>query len=206
MKNKDLKKRIIEISYRQRLSHLGSCLTAVDIIDNIYSRKKKDEPFINSSAHNSLALYVVLEKYENFDAEYLFKKHGVHCNRDLDNGIWFSGGSLGHGIGASVGFALADRKRNVYCLVSDGEMAEGSVYEALRIAKDQDLQNIDIYVNDNGYGAYGETFIDYDREDWPYIDNISTNMFEWPHWLQALKGHYHVMSEDDYKEALEVLK
>ena len=61
--NKELKKRILEISYKKKLSHLGSCLTAVDIIDEIFKIKKPDEKFVLSSGHAALALYVVLEKY-----------------------------------------------------------------------------------------------------------------------------------------------
>ena len=61
--------RIIEISKKHNLSHLGSCLTSVDIIDEIYSVKKPDEKFILSCGHAGLALYVVLEKYRNYDTE-----------------------------------------------------------------------------------------------------------------------------------------
>src|SRR2546427_251920 len=67
MTNKDLKKRIIEISYKNKLSHIGSCLTAVDIIDEIYAIKKPNEKFILSSGHAGLALYCVIEKYTKGD-------------------------------------------------------------------------------------------------------------------------------------------
>src|SRR3990167_1530072 len=124
--NRNLKRRIIEISYEKGLSHLGSCLTAVDIIKEIYDIKKPYEKFVLSSGHAGLALYVVGEKYfrdavdtcVSHSAEYLFSKHGVHPNRDRH--IDASSGSLGHGIGIAVGMALADRSKNVYCLISDG--------------------------------------------------------------------------------------
>ena len=70
----DLKKRILEIAYKNKLSHLGSYLSSVDIIDKIYAKKNPNDIFILSSGHAALALYVVLEKYENRDAEELFKK------------------------------------------------------------------------------------------------------------------------------------
>lgn len=56
----------------------------------------------------------------------------------LEDGIWASSGSLGHGIGIAVGYALADPQRLVYVTISDGECAEGSVWEALAIAKVSD--------------------------------------------------------------------
>ena len=78
----DLEKRIIEISYKEKIGHLSSNLNAVNIIDEIYQSKKSTDPFILSSGHAALALYVVLEKYEGRDAEQLFHLHGVHPHRD----------------------------------------------------------------------------------------------------------------------------
>ena len=74
----DLKKRILEIAYKHKLSHLGSYLSAVDIIEEIYKKKNKEDIFILSSGHAALALYVVIEKYEGKNAEELFIKHGGH--------------------------------------------------------------------------------------------------------------------------------
>ena len=73
-----LEKRIVEISFNEKIGHLSSTLNAVNIIDAIYASKKDDEPFILSSGHAALALYVVQEKYEGRDAVELFHKHGVH--------------------------------------------------------------------------------------------------------------------------------
>jgi transketolase len=202
IKNKDLKRRIIELSYKYKLSHLGSCLTAVDIIDEIYQTKKLDEKFVLSSGHAGLALYCVIEKYLPLtDAEYLFNKHGVHPNRDMVDGIDCSTGSLGHGLPIAVGMALADRTKNVYCLISDGEAAEGSIWEAWRIIREYKIDNIKIYLNDNGYGAYKESYLGVipDFVDWRF-----TNSDQLP-FLNGLDAHYKVMNDEEYKTALEVL-
>jgi transketolase len=201
MKNATLKKRILEISYKHGLSHLGSCLTAVDIIEEIYSKKKPDEPFILSSGHAGLALYVVLEKYYNFvDAEQLFLKHGVHPNRDILNYIDCSTGSLGHGLGIAVGMALADRTQTVWSLISDGECAEGSIWEAMRVKEDLGLDNLKVYLNYNGWGAYKETNLHQMPMD-SYLDfrNIE-NTSELP-FLQDQDAHYHVMTKEEYQLA-----
>ena len=84
-----LKRRILDLSHKYKLSHIGSCLTAVDLIDGIYKVKKPDEPFILSQGHAGLALYVVLEKYEKRNPEKLILKHGTHPNRDIKNGITY---------------------------------------------------------------------------------------------------------------------
>lgn len=201
----ELEKRILEISYKYKLSHIGSCLTAVNLIDSIYSVKKPSEPFVLSQGHAGLALYVVLEKREGKDAERLWKKHGTHPNRDLKDGIWCSTGSLGQGLPIAVGMAMADRKRNVYVLSSDGEMAEGSCWEALKIAADQRLENLRITVNANGYTALGKcdpALLDLRLQYFYPSLVIKTNLFAFPGWLQGLEGHYKVMNKGEYEEII----
>ena len=201
----DLKKRILEIAYKHKLGHLGSYLSAVPIIDEIYRNKSSEDIFILSSGHAALALYVVLEKYEGKNAEELFIKHGGHPHRDEKNGIYCSTGSLGLGITVAVGRALANKNRKVYVLISDGESAEGSVWEALRFIKESNLSNIEIYVNVNGYAAYDKVDVKYlvDRLKvfLPTINIRYTSVNQYS-FLRGLNAHYHVMSEEDYKSTL----
>ena len=149
-----LNKRILEISVKHNLSHLGSCFTALPIIYEIYNKKKPEDKFVLSSGHAGLALYVVLEHFYRVDAEYLLETHGIHPERDLENFIDVSTGSLGLGITIAAGIALANRNINVYCLISDGECAEGSIWEALRFIDDENLSNIEVHANVNGWAAY----------------------------------------------------
>ena len=138
----NLKKRILYIAYKNKLSHLGSYLSSVAIIDDIFLKMKNDDIFILSSGHASLALYVCLEKYKNIDAEFLFEKHGGHPHRDEENFIYCSTGSLGLGITVALGRAVANPNRKVHVLISDGECAEGSVWEALSFAQINKLTNL----------------------------------------------------------------
>tara|TARA_B110000211_G_scaffold2372_1_gene2921 strand:- start:1213 stop:1824 length:612 start_codon:yes stop_codon:yes gene_type:complete len=201
----DLKKRILEIAYKHKLGHLGSYLSAAGIVDEIYKNKNPDDIFILSSGHASLALYAALEKYEGKNAEELFLKHGGHPHRDEENGIYCSTGSLGLGITVAVGRALANKNRKVHVLISDGESAEGSVWEALRFIKESNLPNIEIYVNVNGYAAYDKVDVKYlvDRLKvfLPTINIRYTSVNQYP-FLRGLNAHYHVMSEEDYKITL----
>ncbi len=213
MESNKLEKRILDISYKKGLTHIGSCLHAVNIIYTIYEMMKPNDIFILSAAHSSLALYVVLEYNGKGDAEKLFDKHGVHCNRDLKDGIFASGGSLGHGIGIAVGVALADRNRDIYCLITDGESSEGSVFEAIRIAAEQKLHNLIILVCANGWSAYD--FIDVDRLEWrirSFIDGVYPKVsfirltIEEPDFLTGLKGHYEKLDKEKYDKALATLE
>ena len=206
---KKIKKRILYISYKEKLSHLGSCLTAVSLIYRIYREKMKEDRFILSSGHAGLALYCVLEHFYKLDAYELFKKHGVHPNYDIENHIYCSTGSLGHGLPIAVGMALSDRERRVYCLISDGECAEGSIWEALRIAEEKNLKNLKVWVNMNGFSAYGTV----DRELLKsrllnYNVDIRiwyTNVEQIP-CLKGIDAHYKVMNKNEYQYALLKLK
>ena len=201
----NLKKRILEIAYKNKLSHLGSYLSSLEIIEEIYKKKNLEDIFILSSGHAALALYVVLEAYEGKNAEMLFKKHGGHPHRDEENGLYCSTGSLGMGITVAVGRALANRKRKVYVLISDGEAAEGSVWESLRFIYEQNIKNIEIYVNINGYAAYDKIDTEYlSNRLISFLPNINlryTSVNQYP-FLKGINAHYHVMSEENYKSTL----
>lgn len=209
MKNKDLKRRIIEISYKYGKSHLGSCLSAVDIIEEIYNLKRKSEKFILSEGHAGVALYCVLEKHEGKDPEYLLKKHGIHPERDEKNDIWATTGSLGQGLPIALGMAIADKTKNVYCMISDGEATEGSIWEALRIKTDFKINNLKVYINLNGYSAYEKINKEILQERLLFFCpdiNIRLTSVEQLPFLKGLDAHYRVMNEGEYKEALKLLK
>jgi transketolase len=202
-----LEQRILEISYKRNLSHIASCLTAVKLIDHIYLVKSHDEPFILDNGHAGLALYVVLEKHHMKDAEKLFDKHGVHPNRDEDDLIYCSTGSLGQGLPIAVGMALADSSKNVYVLTSDGAMAEGSNWEALRIAGELRLENLRVTVNANGHSAYKHVDAELldTRMQMFYPSLVArTDLLDFPDWIQGINGHYVAMDEAKYKEITKV--
>jgi transketolase len=204
----ETKKRIVQIAYDNRLSHLGSYFSCLPVVDEIYSKKNKDDIFILSCGHAALALYVVLEKYEDADASKLFKKHGGHPHRNVEDGIHCSTGSLGMGLPFAVGKALANKNREVHCLISDGECAEGSIWESLKFIYENNLKNIQVYVSVNGYSAYDAVDSDYlDKRLQSFLPDINiryTKVNEFS-FLKGLNAHYHIMSENDYNLALKEL-
>src|SRR3990167_3990760 len=117
-----MKDRILEISYKEKLSHIGSCITASEVIEEVFNLMQPRDLFVLDEGHAALALYVALEKYKGKDAEALFHKHGVHPNKDLDVGILVSAGSLGLAGSIALGMAMADRTRDVYVVTSDGAL------------------------------------------------------------------------------------
>ncbi len=193
--------RILELSYRHGLSHIGSCISCVDIIDEIYATKRDDEPFLLGNGHAGLALYVVLEKYYGLDPEAILHKHGIHATKDVAFKIWGSGGSLGQLETVAVGMALADRMKDVYLLSSDGSMQEGASWEALWMKSDMHLDNLKWIVSANGLAAYRTIdqlkltraieAIDHD------VQVIHTHFHKIP-FLNGLSAHYHKMTAADW--------
>ncbi len=226
-----LRHRIIEISHEAHASHLGSCLSAIDLIDAIYEIKGKDEKFVLSNGHAGVALYVILEKKGLMSQPSLNQFH-VHPDRNIELGIDVSTGSLGQGLPIAVGMALADRSKRVFAMLSDGECAEGSVWEALRIADEMKLSNLCIVINANGWGAYDAvSFPRLVRRLKGFTDNVTeidghntkqilealntkvsgiqvivanTNSDQFS-FLKGQDAHYYVMSQDDYEQAKELL-
>ena len=201
----ELKKRIAEIAFKHRLGHLGSYLSSVGIVDEMFSKMEKDDIFILSSGHCALALYVCLEKYHGINAEDMFLKHGGHPHRDEENKIYCSTGSLGLGLTIALGRAVANPNRKVWVLISDGEAAEGSLWEALKTIQEDGIDNIEVYVNINGLCAYKEVDVDYMstrlKAFLPTINLRYTTVEQYP-FLKGLNAHYHVMSEENYKQVL----
>ena len=201
---KDLYKRLLNICYERQLHHLGSYFSALQIIDQIYSEMDKDDIFILSNGDAVVALYVILEKYYGLDAVELHEKYGDHPKRNELDKLHCSTGSLGMGVTVAVGRALANPDRDVYCLLSDGECAEGSVWEALRFAYENKVTNLKLYVNANGWSAYDTVDLDYlenrIKAFHPDVNYVRTTVEHFG--LKGLHAHYTNFNEEQYKEAL----
>jgi len=229
---KELRKRVLELSHKSKFSHLGSCLSAIDIIDAVYTVKKSEERFILSNGHAGVALYVILEK-NGFLKNLHKKKHlSVHPDRDIKKGIYVSSGSLGQGLPIALGMALADRKKNIYCMISDGECEEGSIWESLNIAWKYKVTNLKIILNANGWAAYekldlkylkkrveasGYNVVPINGHDTKSIirsltkpSDKQTLFFAYTHveqfpFLIGQDAHYYIMNQNDYEFALDQL-
>jgi transketolase len=203
----NLKKRIAEIAYKHKLGHLGSYLSSVDIIDEMFSKMDKDDIFILSAGHCALALYVCLEKYHGINAEMLFEKHGGHPHLDEENKIYCSTGSLGLGLTIALGRAVANPNRKVWVMISDGEAAEGSIWESLKTIEELNINNIEVYVNINGLCAYKEVDQEYMTTRLKaFMSRIQlrfTTVEQYP-FLKGLNAHYHVMNEENYQQVLDL--
>lgn len=200
-----LQRRILEITYQERQSHLSSCLSAAPILEEMYAQRQEDEVVVLSNGHAGLALYCLLEERYGIDPVAMLHKHGIHPSRDLENKLYCSTGSLGSGLPIAIGHALATPEKRVWCMISDGEAAEGSIWESLRFIADHPVDNIEVYANINGMGAYD--MIDVDRlvtRLQTFLPRINIRVSEPTDFgfIQGLKTHYHVLNEQEYRSLL----
>ena len=140
--------------------HSSSSHSTLDVLWVLYDRVlEPDDRFLLSKGHGPMAYYAVLAAkgilpidvlptFGAFDSPL-----GHHPDRTLVPGAEISSGSLGHGLGIAVGMVLA--KRRIYCLVGDGELDEGSNWEAVQYAGRVGLSRLTAIVIDNASSTYG---------------------------------------------------
>lgn len=156
--------------------HIGCSFSIVDIVTFLYFNQLKIDPkkpnandrdiFILSKGHGALAVYAVLYKKDFFSKEFFlsYDQDGgmlpEHIHHQVP-GVEVSTGSLGHGLPIGIGFAtsfLNDKKKNrVFILMSDGELNEGSNWEALMSAGFHKLSNLTAIIDRNGLQGYSTT-------------------------------------------------
>jgi transketolase len=169
----EVRARLVEMSHRADAAHLGSCLSCVDILVAAYwyclqiDPSRPDDPdrdrFILSKGHAGPALYAVLAR-RGFCSEELLQSFGqdgaVLAEQPSPGcvpGVEAATGSLGHGLNLGLGMALAGRiqKRpyRVVVLLSDGELNEGSVWEAAMFAAARRVKNLMAVIDYNKWQA-----------------------------------------------------
>ena len=173
----DLRKKVVEMVVSGKGGHIGGDMSVIDVLVALYfkemniSPKNIDDPdrdrFVMSKGHSVEAYYAVLaakgffpmeeviEKFSKFGSPYI-----GHPNNKLP-GIEMNSGSLGHGLPVCVGMALAGKmnKKNyrVYTVMGDGELAEGSVWEAAMAGHQYKLDNLCAIVDRNRLQISGNT-------------------------------------------------
>lgn len=171
---KNLRKTILTMAYTGKTGHIGCALSIVEILSVLYSKILKFNPkdpndpdrdyLILSKGHGVMALYACFKEIgwiNQHETENYFKDgsrlHGLAESSVA--GIEANAGSLGHGLPIAAGIAWgvkrAGRKNRVLCIVGDGEMQEGSNWEALAFASHHNLDNMTVIVDANGLQAMG---------------------------------------------------
>lgn len=170
------RKEILNMLYTAGSGHPGGSLSAVEILLSLYEYKMKHDPdnpqwderdrLLISKGHITPAVYVTLADQGYFPKEELkrFRKFGSilqgHVHTKVP-GVEFNTGSLGHGLsvanGIALGAKLLKKPMSTYCLMGDGEIQEGSVWEAAMTAAHFKLDNICAIIDYNKVQENGPT-------------------------------------------------
>lgn len=169
-----LRKKILEIIYKSGASHIGSSFSVVEILSAVYRsvdikkiKNKQDDRdrVILSKGHSAAALYVILNHFGLMTNEELktYYTNGSllmgHASHNIPY-VEHSTGALGHGLSVATGIALGMKTRKinsrVFVITGDGEMNEGSNWEALMLAGHLKLNNLCILIDNNGLGGIGD--------------------------------------------------
>lgn len=173
----ELRELIVEMALRSGECHVASSLSIAELLSVLYFDVMRDpagrpdgsagDRFLLSKGHASSALYGVLALAGVLDRETVLDGYcsdgGVlagHPERGVP-GVEMSSGSLGHGPAVALGYALADRidgdDRRTFCLLGDGELDEGSVWESLALGGHLGLDGLTLIVDANGLQGLGAT-------------------------------------------------
>lgn len=172
----ELRKCVLDLVYTAKTGHIGGDMSSIDMMAVLYlnymnvSPEKVDDPdrdyFILSKGHSVEAYYAVLHEAGFLTDEQLksFSQFGSeltgHPNNKL-SGIEMNSGSLGHGLPVAVGISLANkmsgRPGRSYVIIGDGELAEGSNWEAAMAASNYGLDNLCALIDRNGLQISGDT-------------------------------------------------
>ncbi len=167
---------IITMLNKAKSGHTGGSLSAIDILTCLYFKEMNIDPadpdkpdrdkFVLSKGHAAPALYATLARAGYFDKAELatLRKYGSilqgHPDMNLVPGVEMSTGSLGQGLSAANGMALAAKldgaPTRVYVIMGDGEQQEGQIWEAAMTAHHYKIDNLCAFVDNNGLQIDGE--------------------------------------------------
>ena len=167
------RRRILDISQQVSALHIGSAYSCTEIVDCIYHVLMRNtaegsprDTFLMSKGHGCMIQYVILEELgilsrADLDA-YCTPGGRLGVHPDYGNpGIVAATGSLGHGLSMACGMALAEKGRKtgnvIYTVLSDGEVQEGSTWEALMMASSLRCDNLVAAVDNNDFQSLGRT-------------------------------------------------
>lgn len=199
--SKNIRKDIIEMVYNAKSGHPGGSLSCTDILVALYYNKmnlnldekgQRIDKFILSKGHAAPAYYAVLSSVgfiPHDDLKTLRKIDSYlegHPTNKI-NGVDVSSGSLGQGLSIANGMALAkklDKKQGyVYCLLGDGEIEEGQIWEACMTANKYKLNNVIAFLD------YNRLQIDGNILDVKGVDKLDEKFSAFGWNVQTINGH-----------------
>jgi transketolase len=162
-----IRRTVIRMCAGRGQGYAGQGLALADLMACLYFRELREhDHFVLSTGHSAIAVFAALHELGLYGLEEL-EGYGMDGSRIEESplegtpGFEITGGSLGQGLSQAVGTALGERIKGtdsrVYCIVSDGELQEGQVWEAAMAAGHHRLDNLAVLVDNNRMQADGAT-------------------------------------------------
>ena len=192
----EARRKILTMISKAGTSHAASNLSVIDIATVLYANIRPEDVVIWSKGWAAASEYYFLAKQGKIPMEDL-EKFGKEIDGKIEylglaetsvNGVLCNGGSVGHGLPIAVGHAYAKKLKGesgtVYCIMSDGELNEGTAWESAMLASQLKLDNLVAIIDKNGWQAMGRTN--------DVIDLDINKIFSGFGWLETkINGHDH---------------
>lgn len=212
--SKEIRKESLKMVFKAKASHIGGALSMADLLAVLYEEIINLTPanvndsdrdrFLLSKGHACTGLYatlalkdfIPLSELKNYSSnDSLLLSHTSH----KVNGVELSTGSLGHALPVACGIALAAKRKSrsfrIYCMLSDGELDEGSNWEAILFAPQHNLDNLTVIVDYNKIQSFGSV------KDVIDLHPLS-NKFDAFNWnVLEINGHDHDQIHDAFLKA-----
>ena len=161
---KKTRRDVLTLIHKAQTSHAASNLSVADIATVLYENLKPNDEVVWSAGWKAATIYYFLNKQGKISDEELAKFPNAPyfgLAETTVNRVLVNGGSVGHGLPIAVGMAYGRKLQNkpgiIYCILSDGELNEGSVWEAAMLASHLKLNNLVAIIDKNGWQAMGKT-------------------------------------------------
>lgn len=203
-KSLQLRKDVFEMIYNAQSGHVGGSFSIIETLVALYFDTMKCDPknphdpdrdrFVLSKGHTAPAIYAVLAEAGFYPKTWLMDSFRTinaklqgHPDMKKTPGIDMTSGSLGIGLSAANGMALAGKVKgksyNVYCMMGDGEINEGQIWEAAATAAHFGLDNVIAFVDVNGLQNDGKTV------DVKNMGDIAEKWRSFGWYVQEIDGH-----------------
>ncbi|MBX2877277.1 MAG: transketolase [Saprospiraceae bacterium] len=202
LKSVELRRKILKYIYQAKAGHTGGSLSCIDILNVLYNRVLQVDPvnfpspgrdrYIQSKGHSVEALFVTLADrgfFPESDLDTLcqYQSHYIGHPTKKIKGVEQNTGALGHGLPISVGEAIAakldEKQHRVFTLLGDGELVEGSNWEAILTAAHYKLDNLYAILDYNKQQITGS------NEEVMGIDSVASKLAAFGWGVEEVDGH-----------------
>jgi transketolase len=161
---KEVRRKALTMIHKAQTSHIASNFSVTDLAVVVYENLKPEDRVVWSKGWAAATTYILLSRKGEFpesELDIFPNKPYLNLSEYGVKGVETTGGSMGHGLPVALGIALGQKMAGtpgmVYCIMSDGELNEGTTWESIMIAAHHNLDNLTVLIDRNKWQAMGRT-------------------------------------------------